>query len=609
MKKMKLHLLLVSALSLSNINAMEAAPLFDQEAYNQTKKAVLEKFPTAMGSGRMDGAKKIDQEAIALYRAAFAAIEKESDEFDEMALAEHFDVLIPIAQKALGYATRLQETFPTLSFLTKEINYRLESNNITPNWLSCLGLRLQAGISTPSEEEKDIFAHTPNPSEKFIKSLYHRSAWKNHLKTLQALKAFKEKNHLYLMTHYEFPHSDYKSIKQHLSSLNKELPEAIYYPLFFTGGLDFSYIAENIFDEVYPIAHSLNDQKGHGVTMSPISFTIHDYLHAELDPRRPALITFFLNELDKQIGLGDITLKSAPIIIAYTKKLYSLYKDSFKQLLHLYFKKLATDENLPEFQRAMAAIHHLFHESTSLSPKVFEESNFENVLRLIMEQKPLSDSEKSSNDDVFSWDSPTDPFITSPVDGSSSLTDGGMITELKALVNRAHKLPDTTPFTIKESKRFIDVTLTTERGKELHYSLPTLFHKWNNADDYISLLDYAGTKLEKPQLEGLSLRLQREQAINLLTTIQKEVNILSQDFFEASVDLSSISDESNGMSLKEAYALAFHNLKRDYEAQLSTVKRIETQAMIKQKELEQQLKEENMKSDEIINAAIEKELS
>lgn len=609
MKKMKLHLLLVSVLSLSNINAMETAPLFDQEAYNQTKKAVLEKFPTAMGSSKMDGAKKIDQEAIALYRAAFAAIEKESDEFDEMALTEHFDVLIPIAQRALRYATKLQESIPTLSFLTEEINYRLESNDITPNWLLCLGLRLQAGISTPSEEEKDIFAHTPNPGEKFIKSLYHRSAWKSHEKTLHALKTFKEKNHLYLTTHYELPHSDYKSIKQHISSLNKELPEAVFYPLFFTGGLDFSYIAENIFDEVYPIAHSRNDQKGHGVTMSPVSFTIHDYLHAELDPRRPALITFFLNELDKQIGLGDITLKSAPIIIAYTKKLYSLYKDSFKQLLHLYFKKLATDENLPEFQRAMAAIHHLFHESTSLSPKVFEESNFENVLRLIMEQKPLSDSEKSSNDDVFSWDSPTDPFITSPVDGSSSLTDGGMITELKALVNRAHKLPDTAPFTIKESKRFIDVTFTTEEGENLYYSLPTLFHKWNNADDYVSLLNYGGTKLEKPQLEGIPHRLQRDQAIKLLEAVRQEVEILTTDFLDASIDLSSKVDEPNGMSLKEAYALAFNSLKQDYEAQLSTIECIETQAMKQQKVLKEQLKEENMKSDEILNAITEKELS
>lgn len=596
-------LMLITGLTLSVVNAMEEVilenkspiTLFDQKSYDKTKQAVLEKFPTALGT------RKINAEAITAYRIAFEAIERDDREFKESALVEHLDALIHFAKKALNYANCLLREHPQLSILIKEITRRLEDNDITPKWYSYIGLRIQAAISQPSPEEIELFAHAPNPGENMIKGLYHRDAWKSYEKCQHFLENFQNSTDLCLTYHYDIPHSDHNCIKKQIHLLEKELPCILFYPLFSTGGLDFAFMMENILDEIYPISHSKKNQMAHGIDMTPVSFTIHDYLHTKIDPRRRALTTFFTHELDKQIENGDITLKSAPIVRKYVTDVFAMYKDALRKLFHLHLNKLSTDNDLSTFQRTIAAMHHLFHEASYLSPKVFEESNFKNILGHIAKQAPIQDeddsedsNEESSYDDLFFFESSIDPFVTSPIDGSSSLTDSEMIAQLKSYAGASlSDLPDTAPYKIKETKRFIDVTLTSERGEEKHFAIPTLYQKWNNANDYISLLDYAGTKIQKPQLEGLKLRSQRDQVRTMLATIEKEVETLTNDFFKTSIDLSSKTDDINELSLADAYTLKFNELKENYDAQLSTIERIETQAMKRQKELERQLQEAN----------------
>ena len=143
-------------------------------------------------------------------------------------------------------------------------------------------------------------------------------------------------------------------------------------------------------------------------------------------------------------------------------------------------------------------------------------------------------------------------------------------------ISEQSKIPEPFLHTIKESKRFIDLNWHTKNGAEASFSLPTLYHKWLNADDTISLLAYGGIIITKPELDGLKISVQRKEALALLSTINLEVNKLADDFLNTSIKI--ISESTNENFLK-TYELLFSKLKSDYEEQLALIPYIKIKNM------------------------------
>ena len=134
-----------------------------------------------------------------------------------------------------------------------------------------------------------------------------------------------------------------------------------------------------------------------------------------------------------------------------------------------------------------------------------------------------------------SWESPYDYFVTSPLTGQAKATDKEIET---GFLDATSSEPDTR-IKVQRSSRFLEVKSLTSKGYEKITSFATLFHKYQNADDALSLLRYAGIKLDKPDLSEIQNEAdKREKAMAFLGKVCDELCVLINDFQQVALDLS-----------------------------------------------------------------------
>ena len=164
-------------------------------------------------------------------------------------------------------------------------------------------------------------------------------------------------------------------------------------------------------------------------------------------------------------------------------------------------------------------------EGVSVSDDIFEVDSFSEILEM------LTEASKSIINDMESWESFVDRFTTSPLTGMSFLSEDELVNSV-----RAHFFPEEGPdlnVTLEKNRRFIKINFSKKSGWTRFSMTTTLAHKWDNVDDSLAILKYAGKKLIKPDLNVLGpIHKQRETAMTFLGKVQEELCGLLDNFRE-----------------------------------------------------------------------------
>lgn len=543
--------------------------------YEQTKAALCERYEGLFGR------RTIDYTAVEQFRDAVKALELANLDIEDSSLVEHIPTLIPYAQKLSEYLDLLNQKYPEkyldLKKLNNEIAFRIDNENVTPQWFHTMALRVQASISTPSEDEIDFISHVINPGEAILKGLLRNNAWKSHDKSFGYVSNFLDKMNLDNVT-VNSSLCDDDTFLQLRTKIDKLFPAEIYYPLTNTGKLSFTTLMEFLVNDIHPICLPTEPKKAHGLTLSPLSFSLHDYLHATVDPRRPAAIQYFFNTLADMVSKGDIKVDSAESLMSYTVGMYNLFNEALKTIWELRLKKLNDDGDLISFKRFVAGMHLVLHENFNISPEIYGTNTLQDALKLLNmskeSKKEASENEKDSDDfeKYFNPESPFDPFNSSPLSGDSINVTDEFIKELppvKALIGEqtsTHMMIDEPTFT----NNYVDVTLHGSNAQRETLSFPTLFYKWNNVDDSVSVLQFAGEEIQKPDLSRE--RRKGPKALEFLKLVEDHTEKLRADFINSAVQLVEEVNNETNTSFAAQYATKQTSLQTARDEALKDVK-------------------------------------
>lgn len=536
----------------------------------------------------LKGFDSVDYSTVTLYCQKFAEIEKEQMDFKDSSMVEPMDFLIPLATQALNYVGSLLENHPHLKVLNAEINLRIKSEEVTPLWISLLGLRIQAAISKVSSDEFDLFKHVIDPGHAILKGLTTKDAWKSYEKSALLINNFRgQTNSIYSIA---YPSELSCEVGDEiLETLEKMLPPPVYYPLYNKGIIGIPFLVHSFIHNIYPLALSKTPGHAHGIDLSQLGFGTHDYLHAELDSRRRALEQFVLHEVAIQLKAGDIELKSTPLILDYAVRRFNLLNEGLSSLFNAHLIQLHLSKDTAAFKRAMGGYNWILHEKVVLNSNIYKTNNFNDVLRLMcdMALETTTPPTASTNDvaefDYFSWESPHEFIATFPLNGETIETDREIgIKAMEYLKSGKHPtypyinkenfsfyIDDNAPCSVEISPRFIDVSITGKNAHKYQLSFPTLFHKWANMDDNLGLLRYAGVNLKKPHLDALNTRNARGTAMVMLETTEKELDKMVTDFLNNSLTLTLVEkvyEDSN--SIVHDYQAKAEKLENEYREKL-----------------------------------------
>ncbi len=435
------------------------------------------------------------------------------------------------------YAQALGKYVGTLDFKGKEIIIEdleryIARNEVSADKLLMVVLRIQAAQTVLTPDETDLYQHLLNPAEALVTGVMKDEAWRSDMQTAQQIAEYtcfpKNKN----------AYDDYHPIGALASEvyddlrtkLNQALPSRLYFPLPGESYLGIHYLLDCLFDDHFPISMPTPGQskKAHGADMSPLGFTIHDYLHYLIDSRRRSLLGYAITLLDKAASEGVDYEAAIPLSVKQAVGHYKLIMTTFKSLL-LALDQRAIDEKSPlsekQYRQSLSGLFWLFHETETLPEGCFKK---ETLHELVLQMTENAKARLRANE---CWESDFDLFETSPVDGTTALSDDAIaekvldnLDAVKAFLTH----PACTKVTkadikkteVKKSPRFVDVIVTFKNGESRHYSFPTLYHKYENAKDNLKLLQWAHTGLEFEALPA-DVTAARETAlasINQVTT-------------------------------------------------------------------------------------------
>jgi len=471
-----------------------------KEAADQIRK----KYPTFFkGENNRYMPKKAQQDFFRLFETQAKNPKNASQ--PSLVESKPYEFFIPYAQALGEYVCTLD--FKGKEIILEDLERYVTRNEVSGNKLLMVVLRIQAAQSVLSPDEIDLHQHLLKPAEALVTGLMKDEAWRSDMQTARQIAEYacfpKNKN----------AYDDYRPIGALASEiyddlktkLSQTLPSRLYFPLPGESYLGIHYLLDCLFDDHFPIAMPTPGQskKAHGADMSPLGFTIHDYLHYLIDSRRRSLLRYAITLLDKAVSEGIDYEAAIPLAVKQAVGHYKLIMTTFKSLL-LALDQRAIDEERPlsekQYRQSLGGLFWLFHETETLPERCFEKATLH---ELVLQMTEDAKAKLRANE---CWESDFDLFETSPVDGATVLSDDVIaekvldrLGEVKAFLTH----PVYTRFTkidvkkteVKKSPRFVDVIVTFKNGESRHYSFPTLYHKYENAKDNLKLLQWSGLDL------------------------------------------------------------------------------------------------------------------
>lgn len=469
------------------------------------------------------------------------------------------------------YQAPLQITDKAQKFLD-EISMQQSNNNISPVWLIGAYLRYAAALSNIGSDERDLLLHLVNPS--VLKSITATNeAWAAHVGGFHSILIAEDLSDDSKYSHaFSNLHGEIVDLLK--DELAKSFPSHTVYPFAGIAKFGVSFLIGCYLDQVFPIGlpprnNRDNKNPGHGTRMSRVTFSIHDVVHADLDPRENSLEKLIYYATDAFVEMGGNGPGFIKFYTPIAVRRYMALMACLKAINHAFLSQLLPYAGKEEYKKAMLGFFLMTHEYAFYNSSSFTNNDLADVIHKLVAG---SKSGLLSNE---AWESSYDPLQTSPFNGASTFSEAELINyafnnklvkdntvsvgksfyslfpqppreeSIRKLVHRARATPSI-------SGRFIDIEFDLRTGQKKRYTYPTLFLKWHNIDDSLGLLKMAGVKIAKPDIAGLELPEARKVVTKTLNTVRSELMKLI-DHFESRATFFATQPGPNGTSMADRY--------------------------------------------------------
>ena len=524
------------------------------------------------------GVDKIDQGVVNGHRTNHRQF---NGKVSKVFYASHDPAIAPLFAKFETFLKQYAHSNPLHTFtgrLLREMTYQKEDQHFSPISLLGMHLRFAASISSITDDERSLFSHVPFNNLFF--GLLEQDAWKHSLSSYISMEKYPNKGFELTDMHWSLKLGT-PMIDLLADRTQKLLPSPILYPLPGEGKLGVSLMVESNLNDVYPACFPTTTNKGHGINFSQFGFGIHDMLHKYADRRHYNVVEHVLRRAEVHANNNGNTWKFAEIYPPVAAQRYRVIMSGLKSIYTDMVTKLLPRDGKTAFNRAMVGFFWSLHEAPKFPSRLYDMNDFGKVLGTITASS-YHNTVAVSTDDLDSWESSYDPFATSPIDGTTKLTDAEILDHpvIKSLTidqAQGHKYgyhyypsPLLTALysddsivskTVTRSPRFIDVTFKMFDGEELVYSFPTLYQKWTNADDNLGLLAYGGTNLTKPTLPTDESQRERARIIaqDLLERVRTQISDHIKHFHDVASYFSKDDSRGNKNSLESRFFYAHYN--------------------------------------------------
>jgi hypothetical protein len=309
---------------------------------------------------------------------------------------------------------------------------------------------------------------------------------------------------------------------------------------------------------------SVPQLKAHGINIDSEGFTIHDYSHQRLIQANEsnAFENYVLSQSNKAFDKGQavdpFVTDLLPKALDRHNGIYHLFQVI---MLRLMDRALET-KDIASFKQAMAGQFMMQREYPGLSYEAYEMDSAKCVIHTIADKT----YDVMSSPSV--WLSPQDPLKTSPVDGTSALTDEKIVEKTIKSINKetpqetvsgsynaAPSAEDIYKYDVKRHPRYIDVAITLKNGRQIHQTYFTNYHKWTNLDDTLSILNYAGIKISKPSLEGKDADKARKICFGVLSQTHQQALAQVSHYVTVATDVlkEPIPTKDGSKNIEQAY--------------------------------------------------------
>lgn len=419
-----------------------------------------------------------------------------SSEEDAKKRVTHDEKLIPVIEAWKLYFNTFKPEdaeYEPAQYLMKEMQEYQDNQRVNYEWAQTILLRFAAAISTPSEDEKEVFQHVLNTGR--YDGFFEKDLWKDPIRFYQAIKNSKDHSHFNCSSHTtSYLYSDFvKTVKKKVGSYF--LPHS-FLPL---PGVTYFAREEMVdlsFDNTYMLALSpLKDKRrAHGIdNASVFGHLFHDVFHGHFDSKKTSFQQYVVQTVDRAVGegvpAGKMTDLFVPLAIDRYHNAMFLFKAIFSGLGDKY------KEDKTTYEKLLNALFFTIHEYPAWSKEIFDHDVAATVVKTFVQnaQNVLNHREM--------WESEEDPFNTSPQDGSTTMTDDEIIkayTE-NLIQQKSMTGPEDVEFTkLTRSKRFIYTEIHLNNGGNFKISYATLHQKLLNAADAVGRIALTGTKIHLP---------------------------------------------------------------------------------------------------------------
>jgi hypothetical protein len=440
----------------------------------------------------------------------------------------HNPKLEPFAQQVEAFLRSYASAHPNHAFtqrLLREVQTRREDEDLSSSFLWTLPFRHAAERSTITDAEKDFFTNIVYPDLFF--GMLENKGWRNHDSAYANLRSVAEASYSESLSS--------KGTEKIAERVDKLFPASAPYPCLGYGILGLSFLVENYLDQIFPIGFPMDRSYVHGVSLSPYGFAAHDRLHAEIDPREDELHRHVLQRGEDYFCKGGNVDDFIEVYPSIAVAKYNLLRGALKEIYKNLGSKLLLRDGLDAYRKVMVGFFWILHEEPNFPSELYDMNDLNAVLKVIT---------PAPNNDL------DDPLQTSPLTGKTEMTDEDIIRyALKQTPSAA--LDDIESINVTRSPRFIDVTTRFRNGEKTEESFPTLYSEWEDVSDDLGLLEFGGTKIEKPDLTRVEAP--RSVALATLKKVNEEMRALVKHFIEVATFFANYDPQGQGNSLGNRY--------------------------------------------------------
>jgi len=475
----------------------------DHHTLINTPSSIIANFQNSAPSAELQGRcptpykgyEKINFQALIDYQVWAKELRASDPLYENPELFSHCPPLSPFIVELRSHIESLLTVKPELKLLIAEIDFHTKSDSLSPSWYFGLCLRLQSALTDLDQislVEKDFITSSSAKIAAFFRTLTQANAWKNQ-NLLHKICAYKEDD---IETSLHSPELSYTLVEKIENTVKQKLSVPMHVPILGDGEVGLDFLLSAFLASIYPMGMPVNNgNHAHGIPMSQVAFSIHDYFHGEGDNKTEMAQKFAIKTAEKLFRTRKIpTSKIIEIASEYAVKRYMHMIQTIQQFIPILRSELETDK--ASFMKTIVALFNLTHEEYFCRTGLLKQTSFKRFIY------------------KFESDESDLPFInllkTSPINGITSLSDEEIKDTVLSSKNGGdeyskdiyYSKPDLTQpyeYKVQRTMNQIKLSITDEKGREYIYEIPTLYSELANVDDNPKLLALAGFDISKPE--------------------------------------------------------------------------------------------------------------